>query len=159
MTYEKPRRLPGVVEVKFALPVRNRVPVGQQSPRRKGGRKATATGTREPRAVQLLVTAIHFQEALDSGEARDYAFLALLNHVTRCRVSQIMSLRWLAPDIQEEILFLPPESQRLLCEVELRSIAREPRWNEQRILWVRVKVAIAVQVGEPPQGGSEPTPN
>lgn len=38
---------------------------------------------------------------------RDYAELARLGHVTRARLTQIMKLLNLAPDIQEAILFLP----------------------------------------------------
>jgi hypothetical protein len=37
----------------------------------------------------------------------DYADLARLGHVTRARVTQIMNLLNLAPDIQEELVFLP----------------------------------------------------
>jgi hypothetical protein len=38
---------------------------------------------------------------------RDYAELARLGRVTRARMTQIMKLLDLAPDIQEQILFLP----------------------------------------------------
>ena len=38
---------------------------------------------------------------------KDYAELARIGYVTRTRMSQIMSLLNLAPDIQEAILFLP----------------------------------------------------
>ena len=40
-------------------------------------------------------------------EMGDYADLARLAHVSLSRVSQIMNLTLLAPDIQEAILFLP----------------------------------------------------
>jgi hypothetical protein len=42
---------------------------------------------------------------------RDYAELARLGHVTRARMTQIMKLLDLAPDLQEKILFLPPVVQ------------------------------------------------
>ena len=42
-----------------------------------------------------------------SGQVKDYAELARLGHVSRARITQIMNLLLLAPDIQEEILFLP----------------------------------------------------
>ena len=47
------------------------------------------------------------QGLIDDGVVRDYAELARLGHVSRARVTQIMNLNLLAPDIQEEILFLP----------------------------------------------------
>ena len=42
-----------------------------------------------------------------SGVVADYATLAELAHVSRARMSQIMNLLMLAPDIQETLLFLP----------------------------------------------------
>jgi hypothetical protein len=40
-----------------------------------------------------------------TGEVTGYAELAALGHVTRARMSQIMGLLCLAPDIQEGVLF------------------------------------------------------
>ena len=37
----------------------------------------------------------------------NYAALAQLGHVSRARVTQILNLLLLAPDIQEALLFLP----------------------------------------------------
>jgi hypothetical protein len=57
--------------------------------------------------------------------------------VTRPRVSQIMNLLQLAPDIQEDILFLP----RTLCGRDplqlrqLQPIAAVLDWRKQRQLW------------------------
>ncbi len=62
---------------------------------------------RVPRVARLLALAIRMEELVQSGEVADYAELARLGRVTRSRMSQIMSLLQLAPDIQEEILFLP----------------------------------------------------
>jgi hypothetical protein len=70
----------------------------------------------------------------------DYAELARLGHVTRARISQIMNLLNLAPDIQETILFLSRvESGRdLVTERELRPLAALPDWRKQRKLWTRM---------------------
>ena len=43
-------------------------------------------------------------------EVRDYADVARLGYVTRARVTQIMNLALLAPDIQEELLL--PQKER-----------------------------------------------
>jgi hypothetical protein len=42
-----------------------------------------------------------------------------------------MVLMHLAPAIQEYLLFLPAGDARVITEVELRKIAREPRWDRQ----------------------------
>jgi len=93
---------------------------------------ARRTG-RYPRAAQVLALALQFQEMIDSGEVRDYADLARPGCVSRERISQIMMLVWLAPDIQEEVLRLPPNAWRApFSEGALRRIAKLPIWEEQR---------------------------
>jgi hypothetical protein len=62
---------------------------------------------RLPRVAKLMALAIRFEGLLRDGVVKDYAELARLGHVTRARMSQIMNLLHLAPDIQEALLFLP----------------------------------------------------
>ncbi|GIW55523.1 MAG: hypothetical protein KatS3mg082_1927 [Nitrospiraceae bacterium] len=59
---------------------------------------------RIPRITRLMALAIKCQDMIDRGEVKDYADLARLGFVTRARVTQIMNLTLLAPDIQETIL-------------------------------------------------------
>ena len=54
-----------------------------------------------------MALAIKLQNMVDCGEVRDYADLARLGYVTRARLTQIMNLLLLAPDIQEHLLSLP----------------------------------------------------
>ncbi|MFN0056496.1 MAG: hypothetical protein ACKV0T_30480 [Planctomycetales bacterium] len=63
---------------------------------------------RVPRVARLLALAHRFEKLIRDGDVRDYAELAWLGHVTKARLSQIMDLLLLVPDIQEAILFLPP---------------------------------------------------
>ncbi|MDM8004641.1 MAG: hypothetical protein QUV05_00600, partial [Phycisphaerae bacterium] len=60
-----------------------------------------------PRVSKLMALAIRYDRLVSRGEVRDYADLARLGYVTRARITQIMNLLNLAPDIQEAILFLP----------------------------------------------------
>jgi len=70
---------------------------------------------------------------IDRGEVRDYADLARLGCVSRERISQIMMLVWLAPDIQRAVLRLPPYSGRApFSEGALRRTAKMPLWEDQR---------------------------
>jgi len=59
-----------------------------------------------PRISRLMALAIHMQDLVDRGEVADYAELARLAHVSRPRITQIMNLTLLAPEIQEALLFL-----------------------------------------------------
>lgn len=63
---------------------------------------------RAPRVAKLMALAIRFEQLVRDGNVADYAELARLGHVTRARLTQIMNLLALAPDIQEATLFLPP---------------------------------------------------
>jgi hypothetical protein len=86
-----------------------------------------------PRLARMLALAIRMEGLLGSGTIGDYAELARLGHVTRARMTQIMKLLHLAPDIQEQILFLPPLQG--LNERNLRPITNRIDWDEQRRLF------------------------
>jgi len=90
-----------------------------------------------PRVARLMALAIRCEELVRRGEVADYAELARLGHVTRARMTQIMNLLNLAPDIQEEILFLPrtTKGRDAVGERDVRRICRTADWNRQRELW------------------------
>jgi hypothetical protein len=73
-----------------------------------------------------------------SGAIASYMDLARVSHVAPARVTQIMVLLHLAPSIQEYILFVSAGDVRFIGEVELRRIAREPRWDRQLELFGRL---------------------
>jgi len=65
---------------------------------------------------------------LDRGEVESMAELARLGRVTRARITQIMDLLMLAPDIQEQLL----SASVALPLRELLPIARRMAWSDQR---------------------------
>jgi hypothetical protein len=97
---------------------------------------------RVPRITRLMALAIRFEKLLSAGEVRDYAELARLGHVTRARITQVMNLLNLAPDIQEELLFLSPvqAGHDPIKEWQVRPIAATPAWRKQRKLWIKIKL-------------------
>ena len=120
------------VEIQFQLHPEPRLRVEQEG----GVGQGVAGAGRLPRVTQVLALALSFQDMVKRGEAKDYADLARLGGVTRERLSQIMKLVWLAPDIQEEILFLP--NLKGLNERNLRPIVSRINWNEQRPMFQRI---------------------
>jgi hypothetical protein len=84
-----------------------------------------------------MALAIRFERLLATGAVSDYAELARLGHVTRARVTQIVNLAFLAPDIQEALLFLPPteKGRDPIKEWQVRPITAKPYWREQRTMW------------------------
>jgi hypothetical protein len=75
------------------------------------------------------------------GEAKDYADLSRLSCLCRERISQIVRLNYLAPDIQVELLYLPPlpAGRYPISETAVRKIADLLSWAEQRREWIRLK--------------------
>lgn len=67
-----------------------------------------ALPNRVPRVARLMALAIHFDGMLRKGVVADQSALAHVCEVTQPRITQIMNLLHLAPDIQEEVLNLPP---------------------------------------------------
>jgi hypothetical protein len=97
---------------------------------------ADGTDSPIPRIARLLALAIRFDRLIRAGEFRDYSELARLGRVTRARITQIMRLLDLAPDIQEQILFLP--RLKGLNERNLRPIVSRIDWREQRPMFQKI---------------------
>ena len=86
---------------------------------------------RVPRVARLLALAHKFQGMLDRGEVESMAELARLGRVSRARITQIMDLLMLAPDIQDELLFL--QEGRTCAQLKtLLRICAAPEWKGQR---------------------------
>jgi hypothetical protein len=92
---------------------------------------------RVPRVARLMALAIRFDGLIRDGVIENYTEIGRLGHVTRARVSQIMNLLNLAPDIQEEILFLPrtEKGRAPIILAQLQPIASTLDWRKQRVLW------------------------
>jgi hypothetical protein len=85
-----------------------------------------------------MALAIHFDQLIRDGVVADQAELARLGHVSRARMTQIMNLLNLAPDIQECILSQTSvETGRdAISERHLRPIAALPNWRSQKEIWM-----------------------
>ncbi len=97
---------------------------------------AVAEG-RIPRISRLMALAIRYDGLLRDGTVRDQTELAKLAHVTQPRMTQILNLLYLAPEFQEELLFLPRvmSGKDPVHEKMLRPIAAEVDWGRQREMW------------------------
>jgi hypothetical protein len=95
---------------------------------------------RLPRITRYMALAIYYEDLIRQGHVHDYAEIATLGHVTRARVTQIMNLRLLAPDLQERLLFLIRivSGRDALSLRSLQSIALESDWRKQRDCWQKI---------------------
>jgi len=86
-----------------------------------------------PRVVELLRKAIEWQALLESGEVANQAAIARQEGITRARVTQVMGLLRLAPEIQEHVLSLPDMVRRpAISERALRPIAQLEKATDQQ---------------------------
>jgi hypothetical protein len=83
-----------------------------------------------------MALAIRFEGLVWNKTIQDYAELARLGGVTRARMTQIMGLLQLAPDLQEQLLFLPAIGK--LNERNLRTIVSQLDWSEQRRIFRKI---------------------
>src|SRR5438874_12911625 len=95
---------------------------------------------RVPRLARFLALALRLEAQLRQGVLKDNAEVARLGHVTPARVSQILSLVHLAPEIQEAILFLPRtrRGRDPVILSDVMPIAMELDWKRQRRAWRRL---------------------
>lgn len=94
---------------------------------------------RPARVAQMLALAHRLEAAIERGDYRDRADVARQLGFTRARVTQILDLTLLAPDIQEAIVFLEAvDGVEPLSERALRDIIRHENWVEQRRAWTRL---------------------
>ena len=77
-----------------------------------------------PQVVELLRKAIEWQTLLESGKIANQADIARKEGITRARVTQVMGMLRLAPEIQQNILSMPEMIRRSpISERMLRPIA------------------------------------
>lgn len=114
------------------------------------GDVARPAARREPvhrpaRVALMLALAHRIERQIASGELADRAQAARTLGLTSARVSQLCDLLLLAPDIQDELLFLESiDGVEPITERALRPISAEPLWSQQRARWAALRaVAIA----------------
>ena len=138
-------------DVEIILPLARRGRTGGDCTAARAGAGAKSpTRPTIPRITRLMALAIKLQDMVDQGEVPDYAAIARLGYVTRARLTQIMNLLLLAPDIQEAILFQTKIPQgRSSGERAWRTLTAEPNWKRQRE-WAAARNASPLYPESPP---------
>lgn len=92
---------------------------------------------RTPRVAKLMALALRFEGLLRDGTVANYSRLADLGQVTRTRITQIMNLLNLAPDIVEAILYLPrtTHGRDPIQMRHLMPLTQTADWRKQRAMW------------------------
>lgn len=102
-------------------------------------RPAMAATVRPARVAVMLALAHEIVAAITAGRLNDQADAAERLGVTRARITQLLYLQQLAPDIQEHVLFLEAvDGIEPLTERNLRVVTRAKAWMQQRLLLATV---------------------
>ncbi len=118
----------------FRVRQKNRIAFQDKpKPSKKENAHNLSTNNEPPRIARMLAFAHHMQNLIESGEVKDRAELARIFGISRARVTQLMDLTLLAPDIQEEILFSEKGGKvEAVTERSLRKISGMTEWGAQR---------------------------
>jgi hypothetical protein len=101
---------------------------------------------RVPRIARLMALALHIEALVRAGTIRSYAEAARLGHVSRARASQIVSLLQLAPELQEQLLFLkrPAHGREPWPLRHILTVVADLDWHQQRRHWRKLQRTIRV---------------
>jgi hypothetical protein len=96
----------------------------------------------------MLALAHHLEEAIERGTFKTRVEVARRLGIVDSRVTQILSLCHLAPDIQEDVLFFEvTHGAELFTETELRKVSRLLDWDEQRRAYARIRPGFGERLG------------
>ena len=128
--------------------IRGTLPLRRRGSTQEPDATATASTTkaclrRVSRIARLMALARHVEELVRSGTVGSYAAAARLGHVSRARMCQILGLLNLAPDLQEQLLFLehPTHGRSMTVLRQVLTVAAALDWDEQRRRWRRLRRA------------------
>jgi hypothetical protein len=94
-----------------------------------------APSVRRPARVAVMLALAHkIRSAVERGAVRDQAEVARRLGLTRARLTQLLNLLSLSPDLQERVLVLEAvDGAEPLTERSLREVTHEPDWSQQRM--------------------------
>ena len=128
--------------IRGTLPLRRRGSAQEHDPM-SATETTKASSPRIPRIARLVALARHIDDLVRSGTVGSYAAAARLGHVSRARMSQILALVYLAPELQEQVLFLQRPARGRTAPVlrQVLQVAAALDWDEQRRRWRRLQRA------------------
>ena len=101
---------------------------------------------RPARVAQMVALAHRLDTAIERGKHKSQAAMARSAGLTRARITQLLALLSLAPDIQEELLSLEAvDGAEPLGERALRPITLAETWAEQRVMWRQMRNTVSAR--------------
>ena len=120
--------------VRSRFPVRRKVEVTEK-------RAAVGEAKAPSRLARMLALAHHVERLIEAGELESYSAAALALGITRARLTQVMNLLLLAPQIQDEVLL----ANRTKGERSLRGLSSIAAWERQIEVFTRKEMTRATR--------------
>ncbi|MCP3105473.1 hypothetical protein LZ198_42095 [Myxococcus sp. K15C18031901] len=99
---------------------------------------------RPAHVARMLALAHHLQGAIDRELVPNRATVARKLGLTRARVTQLLDLLLLAPDLHARVReFEAIDGAEPMAERTLRAVAHAGTWAEQRAAWAKVAIRAA----------------
>ena len=92
----------------------------------------------EPQLRQNLLLAHQIQELIDKNKAKDIKEVSGWLNLSQQRINQVMSLLFLSPRIQEEMILQNDPCLFEIPEYKLRNITDELEWDKQYAMWQKL---------------------
>jgi len=119
------------------------VRLSSEAPREKA--EAKVEPARRPAHVaRMLALAHHIQGAIDRRVVADRAEVARKLGLTRARITQLLDLTLLAPDLQVRVLELEAvDGVEPLTERQVREVVHAGSWAQQRAKWAMIESRLS----------------
>lgn len=94
---------------------------------------------RPAHVAKMLALAHHLNAAIERGVVADQAAVARKLGLTRARITQLLDLTLIAPDVQARILeFEAVDGVEPIRERQLRAVVAAGTWPQQRAAWAQM---------------------
>ena len=117
--------------VRSRFPMRRRMEVAEK-------RAAVGEKSVPSRLTRMLALAHHVERLIEAGELESYSAVAHALGLTRARLTQVMRLLQLAPEVQEQVLL----GKLDWTERRLRQVVREASWRRQLAICGRTNARL-----------------
>jgi ParB-like chromosome segregation protein Spo0J len=100
----------------------------------------------------MLALAHKIQSAIDRGAVSDRAEVARRLGLTRARVTQLLDLTLLAPDMQNQVLDLElADGVDPTCEAAIRAVHAVVLWAKQRVKMESAVATTSIAIRQTPR--------
>jgi len=90
-----------------------------------------------PTVSRMMALAIFYERLIRNGKIKSVSEIGRLEGVSQQRVSQVMSLLWLSPKLQDRLLFLPKQTapNQFVTAEKAIQIGKEIDFERQELLY------------------------